>query len=458
MASKIGNRVKETSDTTGTGTLDLAGAPTGFRAFGDEFTSGDTVYYLIVDDPDNPTAYELGVGTFTAGTPDTLSRDTVEDSSNSGSKVSFVSGTKTVISTPTAAMLGGKGPLSTWALKNAAVLAKTANYTVLAADDGKLIDADGSGNSPAGLTLTLPAAASNANMVLGVINTGASGTVTIDGNASETIDGATTLDLAAQYDGALLWCDGTGWHALVKPLTASSDTAVVGDARGAVAKYATASTVDFDADAVVLKNADGTPYLAESVNLTADLTAAGANGLDNGSEATSTWYYLWVIYNGTTVAALISTSATSPTLPSGYTYKALVGAFYNESSGDIRRFFQADRRNMQAAAVVFNSIADSATFTSASISLGVPPIAKTAGGVLGRNTAGGDAAFAVAGDANGVGLKLFDANPVSGAIESFNRGAFGFSNVPMITAQTIYWRVGATSTSNMRMVITEFTF
>lgn len=109
--AKFANRVKETTDTTGTGTLDLNGAATGFRAFGDELTSGDEVFYLIVDDPDNPTSYEYGVGTFTSGTPDTLSRDTVEGSSQGGSKVSWLSGTKVVIATPTAAALGGEGPI-----------------------------------------------------------------------------------------------------------------------------------------------------------------------------------------------------------------------------------------------------------------------------------------------------------------------------------------------------------
>jgi len=104
--AKFGNRVKETSATTGTGTLDLAGAPTGFRAFADEFTSGDTVYYLLVDDVDNPTQYEFGIGTFTNAVPDTLSRDTVHGSSNGGSKVSWIAGC-TVVATPTALGLNG---------------------------------------------------------------------------------------------------------------------------------------------------------------------------------------------------------------------------------------------------------------------------------------------------------------------------------------------------------------
>jgi hypothetical protein len=216
--AKVGNRVKETTDTTGTGTLDLNGTPTGFRGFGDEFTSADEVYYLIVDDPDSPTSYEYGVGTFTAGSPDTLSRDTVEGSSNSGNKVSFLAGTKTVISTPTAAMLAPVAGLGGWATKSDAVVAKTTNYTLLAADDGKLIDADGSGNSPAGLTLTLPAAASSSGFVISVMNTGATGTVTIDGNGAETIDGETTLDITDQFGAATVRCDGTEWHAVQKPL------------------------------------------------------------------------------------------------------------------------------------------------------------------------------------------------------------------------------------------------
>ena len=71
---KVGNRTKVTTTTTGTGTLNLGSAPTGFRSFAQEFTSGDQVYYVVIDDPDNPTAYEYGIGTYTAGTPDTLSR------------------------------------------------------------------------------------------------------------------------------------------------------------------------------------------------------------------------------------------------------------------------------------------------------------------------------------------------------------------------------------------------
>lgn len=98
--------------------------------------------------------------------------------------------------------------------------------------------------------------------------------------------------------------------------------------------------VDIDVDAILLKTTGGAYHRATSVNLTADITASGVNGLDTGSEAADTWYYIWVIYNGTTVASLISTSSTSPTMPSGYTYKGLVGAVRNNGSSNFLSFFQ----------------------------------------------------------------------------------------------------------------------
>ena len=89
----VKDRVKETTTTTGTGTLTLAGAETGFQAFS-AIGDGNTTYYCITDDTD----FEVGFGVYTAsGT--TLSRDTVLESSNSGSKVDWGSGSKTVFCT-----------------------------------------------------------------------------------------------------------------------------------------------------------------------------------------------------------------------------------------------------------------------------------------------------------------------------------------------------------------------
>ena len=97
MALVINDRVKETSTTTGTGTFSLAGAATGFETFVSGVGTGNTTYYSIV--LDGTAEFEVGVGTVTDATPDTLSRDTVISSSNSDSKVDFSSGSKTVFCT-----------------------------------------------------------------------------------------------------------------------------------------------------------------------------------------------------------------------------------------------------------------------------------------------------------------------------------------------------------------------
>ncbi len=92
------DRVLETSTTTGTGALTLAGAVTGFRAFSAVMTSpSDTCYYVIeaVDGSGVPTGeWETGLGTYSAA--NTLTRTTVLESSNSGSVVTLSAGTKRV--------------------------------------------------------------------------------------------------------------------------------------------------------------------------------------------------------------------------------------------------------------------------------------------------------------------------------------------------------------------------
>jgi hypothetical protein len=85
------------------------------------------------------------------------------------------------------------------------------------------------------------------------------------------------------------------------------------------------ANVSVSADEIVLENGTNLYQTVRAVALTIAGTSVGANGLDTGAIAASTWYSLWVIWNGTTIAGLMSLSATAPTLPSGYTHKARVG-------------------------------------------------------------------------------------------------------------------------------------
>lgn len=107
MAFVLADRVRETTATTGTGTVTLAGAITGFQSFA-AIGNGNTTYYTIAGQGTNE--WEVGIGTYTSsGT--TLSRDTVLASSNSGSLVSFSAGTKDVFCDYPAgrAVVGGMG-------------------------------------------------------------------------------------------------------------------------------------------------------------------------------------------------------------------------------------------------------------------------------------------------------------------------------------------------------------
>ena len=93
MPLVVKDRVQETTTTTGTGTITLAGAVSGFQSFS-VIGNANTTYYAIVGGSE----WEVGLGTYTSsGT--TLSRDTILESSNGGTAVNFSAGTKNVFVT-----------------------------------------------------------------------------------------------------------------------------------------------------------------------------------------------------------------------------------------------------------------------------------------------------------------------------------------------------------------------
>ena len=96
MALVVKDRVKETTATTGTGTLTLAGAVAGFQTFTSVLSNGDTTYYGIFESSTGE--FEVGLGTFTSsGT--TLARTTILESSNSGSAINLTAGAADVFIT-----------------------------------------------------------------------------------------------------------------------------------------------------------------------------------------------------------------------------------------------------------------------------------------------------------------------------------------------------------------------
>lgn len=113
-----------------------------------------------------------------------------------------------------AAMLRLSGALGPVKQKS---LSKTANYTVLDTDPDLIFV----GALSAHATITLPTAADNAGRTICAVLAGDPGAynVIVDGEGSETINGATTKTNSDQYSSITVRCDGTGWY-----ITSSSGT------------------------------------------------------------------------------------------------------------------------------------------------------------------------------------------------------------------------------------------
>lgn len=148
---------------------------------------------------------------------------------------------------------------------------------------------------------------------------GGTGVATIAANSVVLGNGVAAVQtVAPSTSGNVLVSDGTTWNST--PFAGP----VIGAYSGLKVVTTTTTSLTVTANYLVLGAATGS-YTASTVSATVQTSVSGAGGLDTGTIANNTWYSVWIIYNGSTVSGLLSTSATTPTLPSGYTYKARVG-------------------------------------------------------------------------------------------------------------------------------------
>jgi len=162
--------------------------------------------------------------------------------------------------------------------------------------------------------------------------------LTLTHNATSLIlPGAANITTAAGDTAAFL-SDGSGnWTCTSYQVAAgNSSPATVGAIRNlAASATGLSATVSVTADEIVVENSSNAYATLRSVSLSiSGATSGSANALDTGTLAASTWYSVWVIWNGATTAGLLSLSATAPTLPSGYTHKARVGWIRTDASGN----------------------------------------------------------------------------------------------------------------------------
>jgi hypothetical protein len=123
--------------------------------------------------------------------------------------------------------------------------------------------------------------------------------------------------------------------------------------------------VDLTADEALLKNASGVGFLATAVAATINAGVIGAvNGLDTGTQVLNTWYYIYIISDGTTVGGILSTNASAPNLAWGaYTYYARVGVVRSDASVHFAGFYQVNRQVWTTPFVIFSGIAPAVSLT-----------------------------------------------------------------------------------------------
>lgn len=317
---KLLNSVGVATATTGTGTITLGSVlGTNFFTFAEAgAVDGDEVYYRI-DEGGN---VEIGIGTI-GGSETTLSRDTVLASRISGS-----AGT-------TKLTLGGAAQVR-------AVTPAEALLGVDAAEESDPADGDLVGILIAASGYVLK------KLTWANLKSSLAGSTFLRWDAAQSISAAQQAQARANLSAAL--------KGHIYGLTLSNNGS---DANN-----------DIDIAAGEAASTETNPVLMVlSSAITKRLDAAWAvgtnqGGLDTGSKANSTWYYVWLIRRSDTgvVDVLFSTSATSPTMPANYDQKRrLPGAIKTDGSGNIIAFIMSGRR------ITWKAIPGTAEYSSSSL-------------------------------------------------------------------------------------------
>jgi|GEM_PF-6277859 len=188
-------------------------------------------------------------------------------------------------------------------------------------------------------------------------------------------------------DTITLICDGSNnYRELCRSTVQRAPTGLSGTSVLKIVRNATTTSVAaITANEVVLVNAFGRQQYHSAVSVSVNTATSGpaANGRDQSGEfASGALVYLWGISNGTTFAGLWSASATSPTLPAGYTYTVLLGAWKLNASTtvlfDLITNGRRTRRTASATRIIdVNAVVATVSGAAASFTGSYPAIATT---------------------------------------------------------------------------------
>lgn len=192
-------RAKQSTSTTGTGTLTLDAAPAAARSFNAAFGSSSIVVRYVIS---WASGYEIGIGTFDGGSPGTLTRSIVLASSNSGALVSLPAGVKDVFAWIDP---GERRLIESTATTVNITPEHLGNYLYWTGTSAGTVNLAAIANVPLGSDIE--------------IRNDGTALITVDANGSETINGFTTLTLAPN-EAATLRRVTAGWVSSALPAEA----------------------------------------------------------------------------------------------------------------------------------------------------------------------------------------------------------------------------------------------
>lgn len=223
----------------------------------------------------------------------------------------------------------------------------------------------------------------------------------------------------------------------------------------------TVSQAQFTANEVTLRKKTGEIETAFGVSVSLDMTTGGAGGLDTGSAAVG-WYDVYLIGNGSNVAALATLAAVSlfaspavPLIPNGYYAAVRISRIYVTSIGPVvlRPFVQTGDTFAVPVVNLYNAT-PGGTYVSVATSTGAPPDAKRISGTFGRTDAGACRA-SIACNSGALGEQTFNMGDGGATFNSIRTaGHFEINLLPQATPALF---VKGDTSQNIRLDVTGFT-
>lgn len=243
------------------------------------------------------------------------------------------------------------------------------------------------------------------------------------------------------YNGALNGAAG-GWVILNQGASSASAGSVQGVFKNLKVQTTSDTAVVITANQIAVSDGSSSFTTIFAANLTINSGTVGANGIDTGSISSSTWYYVYAIYNlnNSTAAGLISLSSTAPTLPAGYAQFARVGAVITDGSSHFLRTLQYGRRaqyvigaNPATPIIMGSGTAGSVsvpTWAGIAVAGYVPPTASEIQGYLGITSGA-----IMAAPNNSYGAESSTTNPPPVSVTAGFNHIYSF----VLESSDIYW-------------------